>query len=121
MPRGVKRFPKFYFSFALYGPRSYRHFALNIKCARLAAPRHLDCLTPMIEKSMDRKLAALHADYDCGEFILADAKDADMAFGIAGPGKSPERENAPARWRSLDEYRASLEAGDGSVVFSGAR
>src|SRR6202034_1707655 len=36
----------------------------------------------MMEKSLDRKLAAIHADPNCREFILADAKDADMAFGI---------------------------------------
>jgi hypothetical protein len=32
------------------------------------------------------KLAALRADLNCGHFILADAKDADMAWGIASPG-----------------------------------
>jgi hypothetical protein len=32
------------------------------------------------------KLAALRADLACGQFILADAKDADMAWGIASPG-----------------------------------
>jgi hypothetical protein len=38
-------------------------------------------------KQLDRKLAAIHADpHGCKEFILADAKDADMAFGIASPG-----------------------------------
>lgn len=38
-------------------------------------------------KQLDQKLAAIHADpHGCKEFILADAKDADMAFGIASPG-----------------------------------
>ena len=42
-------------------------------------------------KSLDRKLAAIHASpSSCREFILADAKDADMAFGIGAPGQSPE-------------------------------
>ncbi len=27
-------------------------------------------------KSLDRKIAAIRVDLDCGEFILADAKDA---------------------------------------------
>ncbi|MBL8850219.1 MAG: hypothetical protein JNG89_11070, partial [Planctomycetaceae bacterium] len=43
-------------------------------------------------KSLDRKLAAIHADpHGCREFVIADAKDADMAFGIGAPGLSPER------------------------------
>mgnify|MGYP006299576325 CR=1 FL=1 len=41
-------------------------------------------------KSLDRKLEAIHADPSgCREFIIADAKDADMAFGITAPG--PQR------------------------------
>ncbi len=44
-----------------------------------------------MQKSLDQKLARIHADPSgCKEFILADAKDADMAFGIGAPGKSPE-------------------------------
>jgi len=43
-----------------------------------------------MEKSLDRKLARIPADPACNEFILADAKDADMAFGLAAPGCSPE-------------------------------
>ena len=36
-----------------------------------------------LEKSLDRKLAAIHADPSgCKEFIIADAKDADMGFSI---------------------------------------
>ena len=43
-----------------------------------------------MEKSLDRKLARIPADPSCRDFILADAKDADMAFGLAAPGRSPE-------------------------------
>ncbi len=62
----------------------------------------------MVEKSLDRKLAALRANIDCGEFIIADAKDADMAYGIAAPGKSPEYYHDEARYRTLDEYREQI-------------
>ena len=41
------------------------------------------------EKSLDLKLARILADPACGDFLLADAKDADMAFGLAGPGLAP--------------------------------
>ena len=48
-----------------------------------------------MDKSLDRKLAAIHADpHGCREFILADAKDADMAFGIGAPGLRPSRTRA---------------------------
>ena len=57
-----------------------------------------------MEKSLDLKLADIHADPSGSKaFLLADAKDADMAFGMAAPGKSPEHQNGG--FRSLDEYR----------------
>ena len=59
----------------------------------------------MVAKSLDEKLARIHADRACRDFILADAKDADMAFGLAAPGRSPEHHAVEARFRTLDEYR----------------
>jgi hypothetical protein len=62
-------------------------------------------------KSLDRKLAAIHADpHGCLEFILADAKDADMAFGIGAPGLSPEAHPGEVRHRTLEEYREQIRA-----------
>lgn len=58
-----------------------------------------------MQKSLDRKLAAIHADPTSNEFILADAKDADMAFGIGAPGQSPESHPGEVRLRTLKEYR----------------
>ena len=59
----------------------------------------------MQQKSLDLKLSRILADSSCGDFILADAKDADMAYGIASPGRSPEHHAQEGRFRSLDEYR----------------
>ncbi|GAB6166882.1 hypothetical protein JCM19992_28820 [Thermostilla marina] len=59
----------------------------------------------MVEKSLDIKLRRILADRSCRDFILADAKDADMAFGLAAPGKSPEHHAHEGRFRTLDEYR----------------
>lgn len=40
-----------------------------------------------MERSLDQKLAAIRANpHSTREFILADAKDADMAFGVRAPG-----------------------------------
>lgn len=59
----------------------------------------------MAVKSLDQKLAQLKANPDADVFILADAKDADMAFGIGSPGKSPEAHTGETRFRSIEEYR----------------
>ena len=62
-----------------------------------------------MEKSLDRKLRSIHTDPSGSpEFILADAKDADMAFGIGAPGKSPERHDGELRFKSLAEYRQQI-------------
>lgn len=58
-----------------------------------------------MEKSLDRKLARILADSSSKEFILADAKDADVAFGLATAGRSPEYHGGEARFRTLAEYR----------------
>ncbi len=59
----------------------------------------------MTAKSLDTKLRMLAENPSADVFIIADAKDADMAFGISAPGKSPEHHAAEANFRSLDEYR----------------
>jgi hypothetical protein len=56
-----------------------------------------------VEKTLDVKLAALKNDSMSRVFILADAKDADMAFGISSPGR-----NQDGRLRSLAEYRNQM-------------
>jgi len=64
-----------------------------------------------VVKSLDRKLAAIHANPStCRDFILADAKDADMAFGIGAPGQSPEAHAGEVRFKTLEEYREQIRA-----------
>src|SRR4051812_28760525 len=56
-------------------------------------------------KSLDIKLANIHADpHKAKDFILADAKDADMAAGLAAPGKDART----GKLRSLSEYRDQM-------------
>jgi hypothetical protein len=60
----------------------------------------------MVQKSLDVKLARIHADpRGAKDFILADAKDADMALSIGAPGRSPEAHPGEVRYRSLGEFR----------------
>lgn len=60
-------------------------------------------------KSLDRKLARIRAGaYTAQDFIIADAKDADMAFGLTAP--SPVRDQA-GRFTPVFTHRAAyLEA-----------
>ena len=58
-----------------------------------------------MQKSLDIKIARILADRSCKDFILADAKDADMAAGMAAPGRSPEHHAHEGRFRTLQEYR----------------
>jgi hypothetical protein len=58
-----------------------------------------------MNKTLDRKLSALHAAPGrAGEFILADAKDADLAFGLAAPGV----DHGSGALRSLADYRDQI-------------
>src|SRR6478672_5130816 len=69
----------------------------------------LNSRTMAQQKSLDRKLAAIHADPSGSrEFILADAKDADMAFGMAAPGRVRDAATGEMRLRTLDEFREEM-------------
>ena len=60
------------------------------------------------QKTLDLKLARIVADPSCRDFILADAKDADMAFGLAAPGLRSGADPAHGPYRSLAEYRDAI-------------
>jgi hypothetical protein len=56
-------------------------------------------------RSLDEKIASIRANpAGAKDFILADAKDADMAAGLAATGKDP----VTGRARSLNEYRDQM-------------
>ena len=56
-------------------------------------------------KSLDHKLAKLAQDSTAEEFILADAKDADMAFGIFPTKSVSDSRHAP---HSVQRYRDAI-------------
>lgn len=58
-----------------------------------------------MQKSLEKKLKRLQSDPSCRDFILADAKDADMAFGLASPGIDRKAADGQPRYRSLKQYR----------------
>ena len=55
-----------------------------------------------MNKSLDLKLNNIAADPSCNDFIIADAKDPDLAFGIPGPGPS---DGGGHKYRSIEEFR----------------
>ena len=63
---------------------------------------------PPPPKTLDLKLARIAADPACRDFILADAKDADMAFGLAAPGLKPGGDPVRGPFRTLADYRDSI-------------
>ena len=67
-------------------------------------------------KRLDEKIAAIHADpHGCKEFIIADAKDADMAFGITAPGPQTETSvhgfsRTEGSFKKLKDYLQQIRA-----------
>ncbi len=66
-----------------------------------------------MEKSLDQKLASIHADPSGSKaFILCDAKDQDMAFGVSAPGRytSHEAPDSNFPYRSIEDFRNQIRA-----------
>jgi len=63
---------------------------------------------PEAIKTLDTKLERILADPSCDDFILADAKDADMAFGMASPGANSPEDDAAGRFKTLGQYREQV-------------
>ncbi|MCA8996618.1 MAG: hypothetical protein KDA80_06530 [Planctomycetaceae bacterium] len=62
-----------------------------------------------MEKTLDCKLRNIHADpLQSREFLIADAKDADMGFGVAAPGHVLEGDGRLGRFKTLEEYREQI-------------
>ena len=78
-------------------------------------------------RRLDRKLSAIMAGrYTPGDFVIADAKDADMAFGLtsAGPSRAGLAGAGPARYRTrgdfLDDMRALVAQGELDIMLTSA-
>lgn len=66
-----------------------------------------------MQKSLDQRLAEIHADPSGNRaFIIADAKDADMAFGVTAPGPAKCEANrlgeSAGCWKTLEDYRHQI-------------
>ncbi|MFZ0160916.1 MAG: hypothetical protein WAL50_17940 [Kineosporiaceae bacterium] len=57
-------------------------------------------------KALERKLSAIvRGTYTPDDFVIADAKDADMAFGVQAAGPAPGQ---PGRYRTRAEYLQAM-------------
>jgi len=70
-----------------------------------------------LTKSLDEKLARIHAGTATdSDFILADAKDADMAFGVTAPGPQQSGRcrhgynESEGCWKTLPDYLEQIRA-----------
>lgn len=61
-----------------------------------------------MQKSLDTKIDRILEDSSCTDFILADAKDADMGFGLPAPGQVATQNDGTPRYKSLEEYRQAM-------------
>lgn len=65
-------------------------------------------------KRLDEKIARIRAGHaTCNDFIIADAKDADMAFGVTAPGPAACKQTnrwgeSAGCWKTLSEYRQQI-------------
>ena len=62
-------------------------------------------------KTLDTKIADIVANPSSSKaFIIADAKDADMAFGVAAPGprRSLRENNYDTDWKTLEDFRGQI-------------
>jgi hypothetical protein len=87
---------------------------------------HTDTAAPA--RRLDRKLASILAgNYVPDDFIIADAKDADMAFGLAAPGPIVDGlpgTSGPGRYGTrssyLDHMRALVRQGELDILLTSA-
>jgi hypothetical protein len=62
-------------------------------------------------RSLDRKLSSIaQGRYTPDDFVIADAKDADMAFGLTCAGPAAGAATGPARFQTRGDYLAAMRA-----------
>ncbi len=67
--------------------------------------------SPRQAKTLDLKLERIRSSlYRPEDFIIADARDADMSFGLTAPGPERDSTGRTGRWRSRSDYLDSMRA-----------
>jgi hypothetical protein len=64
-----------------------------------------------VPRRLDRKLSSIaQGRYTPDDFVIADAKDADMAFGLTCAGPAAGAAAGPARFQTRGDYLAAMRA-----------
>jgi hypothetical protein len=78
------------------------------------SPERIEHGGTRVRRRLDRKLAQIdRGAYTPQHFVLADAKDADMGFGLTAPGRivdSPAGLVGPGRYRTRRQYLEAMSA-----------
>ena len=61
-----------------------------------------------MKKTLDEKLTNLYADPWNRDFVLCDAKDPELALGLAAPGPDFDRPDRPHAFRSVQQLRDNI-------------
>jgi hypothetical protein len=62
-------------------------------------------------RRLDRKLSSIaQGRYTADDFVIADAKDADMAFGLTCAGPATGAAGEPGRYQTRSQYLAAMRA-----------
>ncbi|HXB60782.1 MAG TPA: hypothetical protein VNU95_14515 [Candidatus Acidoferrales bacterium] len=69
-----------------------------------------------MKPSLVKKLKRIRENPSCREFIIADARDADMAWGVPSPGKIYPPIAGGAPYRTMPQFREQIRA----IVVQGA-
>lgn len=73
------------------------------------------------KRRLDKKLRSIHAGrYLPSDFILADAKDADMAFGVTAPGPIRDGSGFRTREQFLADMAAQVRLGQFDIMLTSA-
>ncbi|MFK7891318.1 MAG: hypothetical protein AB8B63_10925 [Granulosicoccus sp.] len=60
-------------------------------------------------KTLEKKLKKIRSGkYKATDFIIADAKDADMGFGVAAPGPTTDANEGENGWKSREQYLEAM-------------
>lgn len=63
-----------------------------------------------MKASLAKKLNNIRENSSSREFIIADARDADMAWGIPSPGETRDPSSGQSRYRTMPEFHAEIRS-----------
>ena len=91
----------------------FRRYQISVRLPESRPRVRLPTQAKAMKKSLDLKIADILTNPSGSKaFIIADAKDADMGFGVRAPGPRVHSEGKKfeTEWKSLEQYRTQIRA-----------